>query len=425
MGESGSTDDTVSKGHLYRRNPELWNRLTVNTSMGTNGASRGLACLRRVLGFRGNRKNITRRRDQRRLAVVALEKENDPLQDIDLSEAGLTKPQKAELVTLLEEFRDIFAKNPKRPGRTDRVRHEIDTGTNRPINVAPYRLGPIEKETVAEEIKVMQENDVIRPSRSPWAAPVVLVTKKDGTIRFCVDYRKINAITKKDVYPLPRIDDALDAMHGAAYFSTLDLASGYWQVEMDPNDREKTAFICDQGLFEFNVMPFGLCNAPATFQRLMDAVLAGLKWTTCLVYLDDIIIFSKTFERAPRETAQRVRTHPRSEAPAEGNEVSFRKPEHRLPGPYHIGKRYRPRPREGPRRTRLPHPNNREGPTIVPGSHIVLPKVCEKLRQDILPALQAPREERVVRLGRGVPRRLCETQNRAHDGADPPLSGLH
>jgi hypothetical protein len=227
---------------------------------------------------------------------MAHETENDPLQEIDLSESGLSKPQKAELVTLLEEFRGIFAKNPKRPGRTDRVRHEIDTGTNRPINVAPYRLGPIEKQKVAEEIKVMRENDIVRPSRSPWAAPVVLVTKKDGTIRFCVDYRKINAITKKDVYPLPRIDEALDAMHGATFFSTLDLASGYWQVEMDPRDREKTAFISDQGLFEFNVMPFGLCNAPATFQRLMDAVLAGLKWTTCLVYLDDIIIFSRTFE---------------------------------------------------------------------------------------------------------------------------------
>src|SRR4051812_27383444 len=109
-------------------------------------------------------------------------------------------------------------------------------GTNRPINVAPYWLGPIEKQKVAEEIKVMQENDIIRPSRSPWAAPVVLVTKKDGTIRFCVDYRKINVITKKDVYPLPRIDEALDAMHGATFFSTLDLASGYWQVGMDPND---------------------------------------------------------------------------------------------------------------------------------------------------------------------------------------------
>jgi hypothetical protein len=107
---------------------------------------------------------------------------------------------------------------------------------NHPINVAPYRLGPVEKQKVAEEIKVMCENDIIRPSRSPWAAPVVLVTKKDGMIRFCVNYRKINAITKKDVYPLPRIDEALDAMHGATFFSTLDLASGYWQVEVDPRD---------------------------------------------------------------------------------------------------------------------------------------------------------------------------------------------
>ncbi len=184
------------------------------------------------------------------------------------------------------------------------MRHKIDTGDSRPINAVPYRMSPTEKKRVADEIETMLKNDVIRPSRSPWAAPVVLVTKKDGSIRFCVDYRKINAVTKKDVYPLPRIDDALDAMYESTIFSTLDLASGYWQVEMDPEDREKTAFISEQGLFEFNVMPFGLCNAPATFQRLMDAVLAGLKWTCCLVYLDDIIIFSKTFDEHLEHLAQ-------------------------------------------------------------------------------------------------------------------------
>src|SRR6185436_3858286 len=135
------------------------------------------------------------------------------------------------------------------------------------------------KKRVADEIETMLKNDIIQPSRSPWAAPVVLVTKKDGSIRFCVDYRKVNAVTKKGVYPLPRIDDALDAMHKSTIFSTLDLASGYWQIEMDPEDKEKTAFISERGLFDFNVMPFELCNAPATFQRLMDAVLAGLKWT--------------------------------------------------------------------------------------------------------------------------------------------------
>ena len=111
----------------------------------------------------------------------------------------------------------------------------------------------------------------------------------------------MNAVTRKDSYPLPRIDDTLDALFGMKYFSTLDLASGYWQVELTEKDKEKTAFITREGLFEFNVMPFGLTSAPATFQRLMDLVLAGLKWHNCLVYLDDIIIFSVTFEQHQKD----------------------------------------------------------------------------------------------------------------------------
>ena len=127
------------------------------------------------------------------------------------------------------------------------------------------------------------------PSKSPWASTIVLVTK-DGSIRFCVDYRKINAVTCKDAYPIPRVDDTLDTLSGSTWFSTIDLKSGYWQVEMAPQDREKTAFCTQEGSFEFNVMPFGLCNAPATFQHLVDCVLVGLQWSSCLVYIDDSII---------------------------------------------------------------------------------------------------------------------------------------
>ncbi|KAL5457414.1 hypothetical protein EMCRGX_G034666 [Ephydatia muelleri] len=141
----------------------------------------------------------------------------------------------------------------------------------------------------------MLEKDVIQPSHSPWSSPIILVRKKDGSMRFCVDYRKVNSVTKKDAYPLPRVDDTLDTLGGTKFFSTLDLASGYWQVEVEEADRQKTAFTTPEGLFEFKVMPFGLCNAPATFQRLMDRVLNDLKWTDCLVYFDDIVVVGRTF----------------------------------------------------------------------------------------------------------------------------------
>ena len=140
----------------------------------------------------------------------------------------------------------------------------------------------------------MRSQGVIEPSQSPWSSPVVLVQKKDGSKRFCVDYRKLNEVTKRDCYPLPRVDTTLDAINGSSWFSTLDLKSGYWQVKMAENDKEKTAFTAGEGLLQFTAMPFGLANAPATFERLMEQILQGLPWTVCLVYLDDVIVHAKT-----------------------------------------------------------------------------------------------------------------------------------
>ena len=180
-------------------------------------------------------------------------------------------------------------------GYTGKLKHSINTGDHPPIRQPARRVPPFRRKEVQKLLQNMERRDVIQPSSSPWASPVVLVQKKDGTLRFCIAYRKLNAITRKDAYPIPRIVDTLDTLAGSTWFTTLDLVSGYWQVEVSDNDWAKTAFCTHEGLFEFKVMPFGLCNAPATFQRLMDLVLAGAKWSTCLVYLDDII--GKTFHQ--------------------------------------------------------------------------------------------------------------------------------
>ena len=137
---------------------------------------------------------------------------------------------------------------------------------------------------------------IIQPSTSPWASPIVTAMKKNGKKRLCIDYRRVNSITKKDAYPLPRIDEMMDALGEAKWFSSMDLTSGYWQVGMHPESIQKTAFISREGLYEFNVMPFGLCNAPATFQRAMDNMLGDYNWKFAMVYIDDINVFSRTFE---------------------------------------------------------------------------------------------------------------------------------
>ncbi|GBM06189.1 Transposon Ty3-I Gag-Pol polyprotein, partial [Araneus ventricosus] len=215
--------------------------------------------------------------------------------------AEVTSFEKEELLHLLEEFGDIFDINKKsRKSRCNAVKHRIETSDNAPIKQRPYRTSATERRAIENEVQRMLKEDVIQPSDSPWSSPVVLVRKKNGEWRFCVDYRKLNKITKKDVYPLPRIDDALDCLAGAKIFSMMDLKSGYWQIEVDDKDREKTAFVTSDGLYEFKVMPFGLCNAPATFERMMDTVLRGLKWNICLCYLDDIIVYAPNFQEHKR-----------------------------------------------------------------------------------------------------------------------------
>lgn len=186
----------------------------------------------------------------------------------------------------------------------------IDTGTVEPIRQRSYRL-PFEKRQKAEEcIEDMLKDGIIRPSDSPWASPITLVPKKDGSTRFCIDYRKLNQVTRKDAHPLPYIQDIFDQLSGAKIFSLLDLKSGYWQVPMSEESIPKTAFTCHLGLFEFVRMPFGLTNAPAIFQRAMNKVLSGLIGRCCMVYIDDIVIYSKSAKEHAQHLAavlQRLR----------------------------------------------------------------------------------------------------------------------
>ncbi len=207
---------------------------------------------------------------------------------------GMSVDERAEMDSLFSEFQDVFSMGSHDVGRTSTLKHRITTDGTSPIKQAPRRVPYHLRDAVDAHTEEMLRNKVIEPSTSPWASPIVLVKKKDGSLRYCVDYRRLNACTVKDAHPLPRIEDCLDVLGGARVYSTLDLASGYWQVEVDPRDKEKTAFVTSNGLFQFNVMPFGLTNAPATFQRLMQLVLAGISWRQCLVYLDDVILFSSS-----------------------------------------------------------------------------------------------------------------------------------
>ena len=182
-------------------------------------------------------------------------------------------------------------------GRTEILKHQIFLNNPLPIRQKPYQVSPPKLKVMKELIDDMLKDEVIEPSCSAWASPVVLIPRKVGKPRFCVDFRKVNENTVTDAYPIPTIQEILDSLSAAAVLSSLDLNSGYWQVEMEPEVQEITAFICPQGLFQFKVTPFGLKNAPVTFQRLMERALGELKGVICLVYLDNIIIFSQSWEQ--------------------------------------------------------------------------------------------------------------------------------
>ena len=217
------------------------------------------------------------------------------LNNIDIGDEKFTSREKERIYDLLTEYEDVFSKGDNDLGRCDIVAHSIEIIGDKPKRCPVRPLNPAMRDVLKSHLEELQNNDLIQPSNSEYACPVVMVKKKDGSLRFCCDFRKLNDVTRFDSYPLPRISEVISTLEGAKVFSTLDLKSGYHQIPMKPEDCHKTAFATQFGLFEWKAMAMGLKNAPATFERLMDLIMTGLNWKNVLIYLDDILIFGKDF----------------------------------------------------------------------------------------------------------------------------------
>ena len=241
-----------------------------------------------------------------RLATVSSIVEKSPVtkspnpEKLDLTPSfegsPLSKEKMSRVHEKLQAYSDVFSQDDLDIGCTGAVKHKINLSDETPFREGCRRIPPSDYEDTRKHLRDLQEKGIIRESESQFASPIVLVRKKNGDLRLCIDYRKLNRRTIKDQYSIPRIEDTLHSMNGAKWFSCMDLKSGYYQVELAEEDRHKSAFWCPLGFFEFNRMPQGITNAPATFQRLMEKCLGDLLHRECFVYLDDIIVFAATEE---------------------------------------------------------------------------------------------------------------------------------
>ena len=232
------------------------------------------------------------------LKLMVRQRHGKLFDELDLSGLDSWAPELADAAhQLLAEYHDVFSLDPVELGCTHSTEHTIKVTDNTPFKER-FRQIPLPMvEEVRNHLREMLESSAIRPSQSAWCNAVVLVWKKDGSLCFCIDFRHLNTHTKKDSYPLPRIQEALESLVGTGHFSSLDLKSGFWQIGMDEASKQYTTFTMGNlGFFECNRMPFGLCNAPATFQQLMQNCMGELNFIYCLVYLDDLIVFSQMAE---------------------------------------------------------------------------------------------------------------------------------
>ncbi|KAL5015543.1 hypothetical protein ScPMuIL_007374, partial [Solemya velum] len=231
---------------------------------------------------------------------------SDVLANLDKKLCHLSEKERNELKDLILEYKHLF---PDTPGKTDVIYHDVDVGDALPVKQHPYRVNPLKEEHLKKEIQYMLDNDIIEPSKSEWSSPCVLVPKPDKTCRFCTDFRKVNSVSKTDSYPIPRIDSCIDKIGKAKYVSKFDLLKGYWQVPLTERAKEVSAFVTSQSLYQYKVMLFGMKNAPATFQRLVNSVISNLEG--CDGYIDDVINYHDTWEdhlRGIREFFERLTT---------------------------------------------------------------------------------------------------------------------
>ena len=209
------------------------------------------------------------------------------LNDLGTKLSHLPSVQRKELAEVITQYREVF---PDVPSKTNLIEHDVYVGDSAPIKQHPYRVSPMKKELLDKEVQYMLQNDIIEESQSNWSSPCILVPKHDGGFRFCTDFRKVNDKTKSDSFPIPRIADCIDQIGNAKFVSTFDMLKGYWQVPLTQRAREISAFVTPSGLYQYKVMPFGMKNAPATFQRMVNKLVRDIDG--CEGYIDDVVIFS-------------------------------------------------------------------------------------------------------------------------------------
>ena len=269
------------KAYHEKPKPEL---VTLNNRLGLESPTHSKDCVGQVA-----------EKEEDTESEVRLENDQQPiklqnsqiLNDLGTKLSHLPSVQRKELAEVITQYREVF---PDVPSKTNLIEHDVDVGDSAPIKQHPYRVSPMKKELLDKEVQYMLKNDIIEESQSNWSSPCILVPKHDGGFRFCTDFRKVNDKTKSDSFPIPRIADCIDQIGNAKFVSTFDMLKGYWQVPLTRCAREISAFVTPSGLYQYKVMPFGMKNAPATFQRMVNKLVRDIDG--CEGYIDDVVIFS-------------------------------------------------------------------------------------------------------------------------------------